>query len=131
MLVEECKMKINKVFICEDDLAIADMLKTGLELEDFNVMVETKSIFAFGSVQTFKPDIVIVDLQMPIVSGETLIQMIRQDRKLKNCFVLCITANDRGREIALDSGANMFIQKPFHIEQLTRILLSVVNAKNK
>ncbi len=119
---------MNKVFICEDDRAIADMLKMGLEAENFNVKVETNSVFAHGKILAFRPDAIIMDLQMPIISGDLLIQTIRRDRKLKSIFILCITANDRGREIALDAGANMIIHKPFQIDQLVSILRSVFEA---
>ncbi|WDF67098.1 response regulator [Sphingobacterium oryzagri] len=122
---------MNKVFICEDDSAIADVLKVGLEQEDLNVQVETNSVFAFGKLLDFKPEIVIVDLQMPVVSGDMLIQTIRGNRTLKNCFILCITANDRGREIALDAGANMIIHKPFQLQQLIDVVRSVLDAKGE
>ncbi|GHE34023.1 response regulator [Sphingobacterium griseoflavum] len=123
-------MEKRKIFICEDDLAIADVLKTVLEDEGFEVLVETKSVLAFGKLSLYKPHAIITDLQMPIVSGDMLIQAIRRDRQLKNTFILCLTANDRGREIALDSGANMVMHKPFEMEQLAAILDSVLFAKN-
>lgn len=122
-------MKTNSIFICEDDSAIADVLKIGLEDEGFKVKVETNSVFAFGKLLAFRPDIIIVDLQMPVVSGDMLMHAIRRDRILKNCFVVCITANDRGREVALDAGANMVILKPFQLQQLVDILRSVLDAK--
>lgn len=123
-------MKKSRVFICEDDLAIADVLELGLDGEGFEVMVETNSVFAFGKLLDFSPDVIIVDLQMPIVTGDMLIETIRDERKLKKSFILCITANDKGREIALDAGANMVLPKPFQLDQIISIIHSVASSKN-
>ncbi len=50
---------------------------------------------------------------------------------LKNCFIVCITANDKGRDIALNAGADMIINKPFQLQQLIDGVRLLLDAKGK
>lgn len=115
-------MTRKKIFICDDDKGISEMLEMIFELIDAETIVETNSINAYERLRQYKPDVLIVDLWMPVISGDLLIQKIRKDRDLSNIFILCISASRDGRTIALDAGADMFLPKPFDMDDILSIV---------
>lgn len=119
----------NKVFICDDDIHIAETLELIFKMMDVDTIVETDSAKAYGRIKELRPAIVIVDLHMPVVSGKELIRMIRSTPQLKKTFILCISATDDGRDVALESGANMILPKPFDMEDIIAIVEKVLNTK--
>ncbi|RZF60297.1 response regulator [Sphingobacterium corticibacterium] len=115
-------MTRKKIFICDDDKGISEMLEMIFEFIDAETIVETNSINAYERLRQYKPDVLIVDLWMPVISGDLLIQKIRKDRELSNIFILCISASRDGKTIALDAGADMFLPKPFDMDGILSIV---------
>ncbi|MCL7987012.1 response regulator [Sphingobacterium sp. lm-10] len=122
-------MAQKRVFICDDDKGITDMLEMVLELEDVDTITETDSVYAYDKITEFKPDILIVDLWMPVVTGDQLIKKIRANDALKHIFIICISASRDGLQVAKDAGANKFIAKPFDVDDfLTTVENAVISA---
>lgn len=119
----------NKVFICDDDLGIASSLDLIFRMVDSETIIETDSSLAYDQIVSLKPEIVIVDLNMPVVSGKDLIRMIRRTPQLKKTFILCISATDDGRDVALEAGANMILPKPFDMDDIIAIVENVLKTK--
>ncbi len=115
-------MTRKKIFICDDDKGISEMLEMIFEFIDAETIVETNSINAYERLRRYKPDVLIVDLWMPVISGDLLIQKVRKDQDLSNIFILCISASRDGETIALDAGADMFLPKPFDMDDILRIV---------
>lgn len=115
-------MKRKKVFICDDDKGISEMLEMIFEFIDADTIVETNSLNAYERLRQYKPDVLIVDLWMPVISGDLLIQKIRKDRDLSNIFILCMSASRDGKTIALNAGADMFLPKPFDMDDILSIV---------
>lgn len=68
------------------------------------------------------PEVIIVDILMPDIDGITVIKNIRASNKLKNVYIIAISAEKSKREISLDAGANNFLVKPFSIKEFKDIL---------
>lgn len=115
-------MARKKIFICDDDKGISEMLEMIFEFIDADTIVETNSLNAYERLRRYKPDVLIVDLWMPVISGDLLIQKVRKDQDLSNIFILCISASRDGETIALDAGADMFLPKPFDMDDILRIV---------
>jgi len=103
----------NVVLIVDDDKKITELLKTYFENENFTAIPAYDGETAFSSLKKNKPDIVILDLMLPGMSGFDLLKKMR-----KECFdipVIMLTA--RGEEsdklVGLEIGADDYIAKPF------------------
>jgi len=120
-------MHNKKIFICDDDSTIVDMLQMLLEISGYDTAIETNSVNALEAIKVFRPDVVIVDIWMPLLSGDKLIRKIRQDQEVKDVFIICISASKDGKEVALQAGADRFIAKPFDINEL---LEAIENSSN-
>ncbi len=120
-------MENKTVFICDDDSTIVDMLQMLLEMSGYDTIVETNSLNALELIRENRPDVILLDLWMPMLSGDELIKKIREDEELKGLFVICISASKDGKDVAFRAGANRFIAKPFDINDLLEAVQSSSN----
>ena len=123
----QAKRKSNTRVLVTDDDAITRMLvKLLLEREQFEVLEATNGREAVEIATREKPDLLLIDLNMPEVDGYEAILRLRKDFTMASLPILVLTAED-GPGIerrVLDLGADDYILKPFEPE----ILLSRVNA---
>ena len=116
----------RKIFICDDDKNIVEMLEMVLqEYTQAEIITETDSRNAFDRLLMEHPDILIVDISTPVVSGDKLIREIRNDPMISQMFIICMSANPIGEQIATQSGADTYLAKPFDMHQLLDVIGSV------
>ena len=82
---------MKKIAIVEDDLAIAQMYRIKFEAEGFEVEVAENGKYGLALCETMKPDIVLLDLMMPEVSGEEMLKQMRAADWGKNMKVIILT----------------------------------------
>lgn len=116
-------MDSKKILICDDDEGILDVLELILEDTGHTIIPEQNSLNVKPLLDKQKPDLVILDLWMPVLSGDQLLGMIRNNPSYSDVPVIIISASRDGEEIAKNHGASAFIAKPFDYENS----LSVVN----
>lgn len=106
------------VLIVEDDRLLADGLQTAFRREAFDVVHAGDGANARSALQVLDFDIVVLDLGLPDIDGLELLHEIRQ-RKLK-VPVLVLTARDGTEQqvMALDAGADDYMEKPFDLREL-------------
>lgn len=112
----------RKIMICDDDQGILDVLEMLLEPEGFEVSKEIDSTLLLEKVKAERPDLLLLDLWMPVLSGYDLIKKIRSDREVKNLPIIVLSASRNEKDIALETGANHFMAKPFDIEEIILLL---------
>ncbi|MGX1641066.1 response regulator [Sphingobacterium sp. NPDC055431] len=105
----------KKIFICEDNIHVLNAIMDVLSVTGAELIAELDSTRALERMITIRPDVLICDIEMPIVSGSELIRLIRKSEILNNVFVLGISASHNGKEASMLAGANAFIEKPFDI----------------
>ncbi len=93
-----------------------------LEDLDAHVISETNSAKVSERLLEEQPDMLIVDLWMPVVTGDEIITYIRQNDSLKQMFILCISASRNGEQVAMDAGADVFLGKPFDMDDLLDVV---------
>lgn len=115
------------IFIIDDDIHIGNMLEEALTREGYRVSRAYSGTEALMLAGSIKPDLVLLDLMLPGLSGEELLP------KLKNIPVIVVSAKidvDNKVELLL-SGAADYITKPFNIKELmARIKVQLRNRKN-
>ncbi|MFL9833734.1 response regulator transcription factor [Chryseobacterium terrae] len=111
-------MDNKKIMVCDDDQGILDVLQMLLETEDFTVFTEINSPDVINQIKQNSPDLLLLDLWMPLLSGDQVLKQIRQDEMIKNLPVIVLSASVDGSDIAADAGANAFVAKPFDMDDL-------------
>ncbi|MBE8719378.1 response regulator [Sphingobacterium pedocola] len=115
-------MMKKSVFICDDDAGITDMLTIVFELAEVEVVVENDSVRAYDVIKRMKPAVIVVDLWMPVVSGDLLIKKLRGDEELRDTYIVCMSASRDGREVATEAGADIFVAKPFDLDEIIAVV---------
>ncbi|TJZ59919.1 response regulator [Sphingobacterium olei] len=115
-------MMNKSVFICDDDAGITDMLTIVFELAEVDVVVENDSVRAYDVIKRMKPAVIVVDLWMPVVSGDLLIKKLRGDEELRDTYIVCMSASRDGREVATEAGADIFVAKPFDLDEIIAVV---------
>ncbi|MCA6074694.1 response regulator transcription factor [Fulvivirga sedimenti] len=107
-----------RILIVEDEPGIASFLKEGLEEEDFSVDLAGDGEDGLKMSRSANYDIMLIDWMLPKLSGLDLCKEIR--KRDKNVPIIFVTARDTLEDTVagLKSGANDYIKKPFHFEEL-------------
>ncbi len=108
---------MSKILIVEDEEAIADLEKDYLELSDFEVTIENTGDKGLETAMAGEFDLVILDLMLPGVTGETLLQQIQDIGDIPVIVISAKVGIDDKVE-ALLGGAADYITKPFAVREL-------------
>ncbi|MFM7745458.1 MAG: response regulator transcription factor, partial [Actinomycetota bacterium] len=113
------------VLIVEDEESFVDALRVGLAREGFRVQVATDGQAALDLFDIIRPDLVLLDVMLPKVSG---IDVCRQLRKRSQVPIIMVTA--KGAEIdtvvGLEVGADDYITKPYRLRELVARMRAVM-----
>ncbi len=107
-----------KILIIEDEKAVADNLKVGLEQHRFIAEVTYSGQEGYDMIKNYDYDIIILDLMLPDMRGEDLCRKIRKERV--NSFIIMLTAKKQVENIVegLNCGADDYLTKPFEFSEL-------------
>ncbi|HKK74464.1 MAG TPA: response regulator transcription factor [Saprospiraceae bacterium] len=107
-----------KILIVEDEPGIANFLKQGLEEEAYRVDVALDGKTGLDNARAGEYDLLLLDWMLPGLSGIELCRQFRKD--FKTTPIIFLTAKDTVEEtvFGLQAGANDYIKKPFHFEEL-------------
>ncbi|AZA60433.1 response regulator [Chryseobacterium indoltheticum] len=112
-------MEGKKIMICDDDDSILEVLQMMLEFDGYTVFLENNSTNLIKQINNVNPDLLLMDLWMPVLSGDQLLKTIRTTSELKNLPVIIFSASVDGKEIASSAGADTFIAKPFDMDDIS------------
>jgi len=107
----------QKILVVDDELKIVEVLKSYLENSGYKVFCCSGGKQALNMFNTLKPDLLILDLMLPDVSGEEICQEIR---KISRAPIIMLTAKSQEDDMltGLDLGADDYITKPFSPREL-------------
>ncbi len=108
------------VLVVEDDDNIAAVLEYILLREGLTHQRVATGATALAVMQALRPDLVLLDVMLPEVSGYDLCQSARRDPALNAMRIVMMTASGSAnqRSLSLQAGADGFISKPFELETL-------------
>jgi DNA-binding response OmpR family regulator len=109
------------VLVVEDELDIAGLLKHEIERSgDATVEQVTRVAEALRSIAGRLPDLVILDLNIPVLSGEEVCRILRQQPETRTLPIIMLTArtSEADRVSGLDLGADDYVTKPFSLREL-------------
>lgn len=116
----------RKIMICDDDRGILDVLEMILEPEGFEVKTEIDSTRLIDRVKAEEPALLLLDLWMPALSGYDIIRSVRKDRTIGKLPIIVLSASRNEMDIALETGADRFMAKPFDIEDIVLLVNEVM-----
>ncbi|MGB3510771.1 MAG: hybrid sensor histidine kinase/response regulator [Microcoleaceae cyanobacterium] len=107
------------------------LIQLALEQEGHQVILIDNGFDALAQIDKSPPDLIILDVMMPGMSGYEVTQKIRSNRKLPFIPILLITAHEQSSVVkGLDLGADEFIQKPVQLDELQARVRSLLRLKH-
>ena len=79
------------IFLVEDDAALSKALRKKLERKNYTVTVFDNGVEVFQAVKSEKPDLVLLDIQLPLVDGLEVLENLRKDEETKDVPVIMLT----------------------------------------
>ena len=108
----------ERILVAEDDLAILTGLVDLLTLEGYSVISAPDGLAALERYRRSKPDLVLLDVMMPHMSGYDVCRSIRREDLVTPILMLTAKGEEMDKVIGLELGADDYIVKPFGISEL-------------
>jgi DNA-binding response OmpR family regulator len=109
---------MSRILIVDDEPAILRGLADNLKRELHDVLTATDGEAAYQLIKEKKPDLVILDLMLPKLSGYEVCRQIRAERNPTLVLMLTARGEETDRVVGLDLGADDYVTKPFSVREL-------------
>lgn len=110
----------EKILIVEDETDVAEMIRYNLEKESYRTIVATSGAEALEAARVQAPDLVLLDIMLPDLSGWEVCRILRDSAECHSIPIVMLTAlsSEEARLKGLTLGADDFVTKPFSIKEL-------------
>jgi len=111
---------MKKILIVDDEPNIVMTLEYTFKKNNFEVFIARDGQEALDILKNQLPDIIILDVMMPMVDGFATLEQIKKDKRLNHCKVIFLSAKNKEKDIekGLSLGADLYVVKPFSIKKL-------------
>lgn len=113
-------MNKPQILVVEDEPSITDVLKFNLERQGYDVTTAADGQAALHRARRQTPDLVILDLMIPVIDGLEVCRQLRSDARTRSARIIMLTA--RGEEtdevVGFNMGADDYVSKPFRVKPL-------------
>ena len=112
--------RVYRILVVDDESDVTELLEYKLEQEGYRVATLNDPLAFVAKVREFEPDLMLLDIMMPELSGIQLCRIIRADSAMKETPVIFLSARSEveDRIKGLEAGAEDYISKPFNINEL-------------
>lgn len=118
-----------KILIADDYEDNLELLRLLLVAADYHVIEARNGAECLELAREVRPDLVMVDLSMPVLSGWEMFQALRTDKLTSSILCIAVTAHgDSDRDRALKAGFNAYLSKPFRGSELLDTVASLLSA---
>src|SRR5579863_5781590 len=113
----------KRVLIVENEVDTQDTLQSILEMANCDVEVASDGLVALEKLGgTLKPDLIFLDLMMPRMDGYTFVQELRGREICTSVPIVVISGDSQIRQMVKKMGMDVFISKPFEIDEVLDIV---------
>jgi CheY-like chemotaxis protein len=121
-------MRRLNVLLVEDDADARGLYGYMLALAGYKVKAVSNGLEAFAEIQVNRPDVIVTDIAMPVLSGLDLIMAVRSNDELADLPVVAITSfGENLREQARAAGATESIDKPTELARIREVIDAAVS----
>ncbi|MBI5873479.1 MAG: response regulator [Candidatus Omnitrophica bacterium] len=121
MIEKSTLSAFKKILIVDDDQGIVEILKRLFERKGYKICIATNGKEALERIEDETPDLIILDLVLPLIPGEEVCKKIRRNEKFKDIPIIMLTGKceDTDRIIGKVIGANYYLTKPCNMTELS------------
>jgi len=114
------------VLICDDEPSLRELIRVSLDGGAYSFAEADDGEESLEIARRLRPDVVILDMMMPRLSGLEVLSEMRRDEALSATRVIVLTAQPGAREEALREGADLVMVKPFEPDEITAAVEEVL-----
>jgi DNA-binding response OmpR family regulator len=122
----------KRILVVDDEPALTRMVKLNLEQTgDYEVRTENQGSMAISAAREFKPDLILLDVMMPDMTGDEVSAQLKEDAELasiKYIFMTAIVTKDETGKTGSQIGGNEFLAKPVKADELIAAIERVLAA---
>ena len=107
-----------KILVIDDDVDILSVMEILLSMKGFNVEVTAKGENTFPKIESFKPDLILLDVLISGYDGRVICKELKSNEETKSIPVIMFSAHPGAAATIADYGADDFIAKPFNVTNL-------------
>jgi PleD family two-component response regulator len=121
-----------RILIADDNPQGVELLEAYLAGSDYELAVATDGEDTLAAVGRFQPDLILLDVMMPKISGFEVCKQLRRNPATKDIAILMVTALDQTSDIdrAVDAGTNDFLSKPINKTELLLRVRSLLQSRH-
>lgn len=111
----------RRVLVVDDEPDVVESIRFRLGLENIDCLEAGDGVEGLRIAQESLPDLIILDVMMPRMSGYKVARTLKQDEHCRQIPIILLTARSQAgdRMLGVDSGANDYVTKPFDLDELT------------
>jgi CheY-like chemotaxis protein len=121
-----------KVLVCDNEEALRRLVRAALDGGAYEIAEATDGDESVELARTLEPDLIVLDIMMPGLSGVEVLEELRRDARLRETPVVMLTARVQAadREAASRAGADYFLAKPFSPKELASMVESLLDSRS-
>lgn len=118
----------KKILVVEDNDRNRRLLKILLQARGYVVVEASSGKEALEYLEAQKPDLILMDIQLPNMDGLTLTKQIKSDEKTKDIPIVAVTAYAMkgDKERILEAGCNAYLSKPINTQELPQLIADIL-----
>ena len=122
-----------RILIADDNPSNADLLDAHLDGQGYDTKLVFNGEDAIAAAREWKPELILLDVMMPKLSGFEVCRRLRADPATKGMSVLMVTALDQATDVetAVDAGTDDFITKPINRQELVLRVRAMLDSRNE
>jgi PAS domain S-box-containing protein len=119
---------VKTILMAEDNESNIETIADFLEINGYQIRIVRTGLEALDSINQNKPDLILMDIQMPGLNGVETIRRIREDPSIEQMPIIALTAlaMPGDRERCLRAGANKYMSKPVQLKELLNLITSLL-----
>lgn len=120
---------MKKILIVDDEPNIVMALEYTFKKNNYQVFIARDGQEALDILKTNYPDVIILDIMMPMVDGYATLEQIKKEDNLKHTKVIFLSAKNKESDIAkgLSLGADAYMTKPFSIKKIVDQVMELLS----
>lgn len=109
---------MSRILVIDDDVDILSVMEILFSMKGYNVEVTAKGENTFSKIESFKPDLILLDVLISGYDGRVICKQLKNNEATKHIPVIMFSAHPGAAATIADYGADDFISKPFDINNL-------------
>ena len=126
-----CKRNIamaHLILAVDDEPQLLEIIKINLKKAGYEVETAANGREALDAVQAKRPDLIVLDVMMPVMDGFEALQVLKADEATNSIPVVMLTANAEDKDVmkGWQSGAHAYLNKPFNLRELLTFVQTIL-----